>query len=104
MCYTFTSNLDRKAKHYLGLCSSQRFVPLTPGQSCQADVELCHLWPTLQLHYASKCQAETCIHTVPLHYCFLHSAREPKVQRRKVLAIRKKNCESIRAYGMQQMN
>lgn len=35
--------------------------------------------PSSQQYYASKCQADTCIHTVPLHYCFLHSARGPKL-------------------------
>lgn len=106
MCYVFTSNPDRKAKHYLVLSSSRRFIPLTPGQSCQADVELCHLWPTAQLHYAGKCQADTCIHTVPLHYCFLHSAGEPKAHspEEKSATYQKKMSESRRAYGMQQMN
>ena len=36
MWHAFTSNLDRKAKQYLWLRSSQRFVSLAPKQSCWA--------------------------------------------------------------------
>lgn len=100
MWHALTSNLDRKAKQYLWLRSSQRFISLTPEQSCRAGVELPHLWPTPHLHYASKCQAETCIWTVPLHFCFLHSARGPKVHPpAEEIASCQKNLWRHMAYG-----